>query len=174
MAWEQHADDGFYIERFPIHYRLLEFFIASIHSYQKTGTYQIVPMHCKVPTMSDQYKTIIAATDLMESLRETAPSAAADKSWHATTIADLTAIITDSQSQRVRLRRSPRVAKRIATTTPAPRVAERATTVTNFTSLRVLQATQDVHQQTTRNNTPFPPPPVPYSIPPPTVCHALY
>ena len=47
--------------------------------------------------MSEQDKTIISATELIESLRETAPSAETDKSRHATTIADLTAIITDSR-----------------------------------------------------------------------------
>ena len=150
-AWEQHAEDGLYIGRCPMHYRLLEFFITSMRSYQKTGTYKVMPMHCKVPIMSDQDKTIIAATELIESLRETTPSTDTDKSRHATTIADPTAIITDSPSQRVILSRSPRVANRIATTTPAPRVTGRATTETN--------------QKTTRNNTP---------IPPPTACHALY
>ena len=60
--------------------------------------------------MSEQDKTTIAATDLIEALRETAPSTATDKSPIATTIADLTVIITDSPSQRVRLRRSLRVA----------------------------------------------------------------
>ena len=80
-----------------MHYRLLEFFITSMRSYPKTGTYMIMPMHCKVPNISEQDKTIIAATELIESLRVTAPSTATDKSRHATTIADLTAIITDSQ-----------------------------------------------------------------------------
>ena len=65
----------------------------------------------------------------------------------------------------MRLRRSPRVANRIATTTPAQRVTGRATTATDLTSPRVVQATQYVPQQTNRNNTP---------IPPPTACHALY
>ena len=65
---------------------------------KKTGTYKVMPMHCKVPTISEQDKTVIAATELIEALRETAPSVATDKSWHATTIADLTAIITDSPS----------------------------------------------------------------------------
>ena len=124
--------------------------------------------------MSDQDNTIIAATELIESLRSTAPRAATDKSRHATTISDLTAIITDSPSQRVKMRRYPRVANRIATTKPAPRVAGRATTATNLTSTRVVQATQYVHQRTTKNNNPFPPPPVPSPIPPPTACHALY
>ena len=52
-AWEKHAEDGFYIGRCPAHYRLLEFFITSMRSYRKTGTYTVMPMHCKVPTMSD-------------------------------------------------------------------------------------------------------------------------
>ena len=112
-------------------------------------------MHCKVPTISDQDKTIFSTTDLIEFLRETAPSAETDKSWHATTTTDLTAIITDRPSQRVRLRRSPRLANLIATTTPVPRVSGRATTETNLTSPRVVQGTQYVHQRTTRNNTNF-------------------
>ena len=115
--------------------------------------------------MSEQDKKIIAATEMIEYLRETTPSTETDKSRHATTITDLTAIITDSPSQRVRLRRYPRVANQIATTTPDPRVTGRATTATNLTSPRVVQATQYVHQQTTRNNTP---------INLPTACHALY
>ena len=74
-----------------------------------------MPMHCNVPTMSDQDKTMIAATELIEYLRETAPSTATDKILHATTIAYLTTIITDSPSQRVILFWSPRVANRITT-----------------------------------------------------------
>ena len=96
-----------------MNYRLLEFFITSMRSYLKTGTYKVMPMHCKVPNMSEQDKTIIGVTELIKSLRATAPSAATDKSWHATAIADLTAIITDSPSQRVRLLRSTRVANQL-------------------------------------------------------------
>ena len=87
-----------------MHYILLEFFITSMHSYRKTGTYKVMPMHCKVPTMSEQNKTIIDAKNLIKSLRETAPSAATAKSRHATIITDLTSIITYSPLQRVRLR----------------------------------------------------------------------
>ena len=97
-AWEQQAEDDFYIGRCPMHYIFL-FFITIMRRYQKTGTYKVMPMHCKVPTALEQDKTIIAATELIEALSETAPSAANDKSRHATTIADLTAIITDSPSQ---------------------------------------------------------------------------
>ena len=50
-VWEQHAEDGFYIGRCPMHYRLLEFFITSMRSYLKTGTYKVMHMHCKVPTI---------------------------------------------------------------------------------------------------------------------------
>ena len=132
-----------------MHYRLLEFSITSMRRYQKPGTYKVMTMHCKVPTMSEQDETIIATTELIEFLMETAPITATEKSRHAATIADLAAIITDSPSQRVRLRRSTRVANRIATTTPAPRVAGRATTATNLTSSRVVQATQYVHHRTT-------------------------
>ena len=157
-----------------MHYILLEFFITSMCSYRKTGTYKVIPMHCKVPTMSDQDKTIISATELIEYLRETAPRVETDKSRHAKAITDLTSIITDSPSQRVRLRRSLRVANRITTITPAPRGAGGATTSTNLTSLRVVQATQYVHQRTNRNNNPFPPPPVPSTISTPTAYHAFY
>ena len=82
--------------------------------------------------------------------------------------------LAGTSPQRVKLRQSPRVANRIATTTPYTRVAGRANTETNLTSPRVVQATNYVHQRTTRNNNPFPPPPVPSPIPPPTACHALY
>ena len=64
-TWEQHAEGGFYIGRCPMHYRLLEFFITSMRSYRKTGTYKAMPMHCKVHTMSEQDKTIIDATELI-------------------------------------------------------------------------------------------------------------
>ena len=48
--------------------------------------------------MSEQDKTTIAATELIEALRESAPSSANDKTRHATTISDIAVIITDSPS----------------------------------------------------------------------------
>ena len=45
---------------------MLEFFNPITRSYRATGTYRLYPTDCKVPTLSEADRTIIATTDLIE------------------------------------------------------------------------------------------------------------
>ena len=62
-SWQPHGVDVFYTGRCPLHYRMLEFFDPITRSYRATGTYQLYPTHCKVPTLSEDDRTIGHAID---------------------------------------------------------------------------------------------------------------
>ena len=48
-----------------MHYCQLEFFDPITRAYRTTATYELFPAHCKVPTVSEEDKTLIAATKLL-------------------------------------------------------------------------------------------------------------
>ena len=66
-TWEPHAMDAFVTGMCPMHYRLIEFYIEKTKSIRKCDTYRVYPAHCHHPTMSEEDKTIIAASDLLNS-----------------------------------------------------------------------------------------------------------
>ena len=82
-SWQLHGIDCWYTARCPMHYRQLEFFDPHTHSYRTTATYELFPAHCKVPTVSEEDKTLIAATELLKVLKATVPTQADLKCRHA-------------------------------------------------------------------------------------------
>ena len=142
-TFQHHGVDTFYTGRKPMHYRLLELFDPKTRSYRSTGSYKLYPTHCKVPTISEADKTIIAANELMEVLKLNVPPQAKIKQKHINIIQQLTSIITDTTAPMVG-------------DAPAPRVGGTATPSTDATSPRVVKQTRYVHQRQTRNNTPMP------------------
>ena len=52
-----------------MHYRSLEMFDQNTISYRDTGTYKLYPTHCKVPTISEADKTIMVATESLDTMR---------------------------------------------------------------------------------------------------------
>ena len=142
-SWQPHGVDVFYTGRCPLHYRMLEFFNPTTRSYRATGTYRLYPTHCKVPTLSEADRTIIAATDLIENMRSMVPTSAEMKCRHAKAIEQLTEILENRQEPRVG-------------TSQPPRVVGEATTSIDATSPKVIKKTPLVHQRQTRRNTPMP------------------
>ena len=100
-AWEPHALDTFYVSICPQHYRLLEFFIDKTKNCRTSGTYRVYLAHCKLPTISEEDSTIIAATELVRALDTTIPTNAAVKLKHAAVLQQLTTIIGNRPAPRV-------------------------------------------------------------------------
>ena len=67
-TWQPHGVDTFYTGGKPMHYRLLEMFDLNTRRYQASGKYKLYPTHCKVPTISEADRTIIAATELLDTI----------------------------------------------------------------------------------------------------------
>ena len=91
-SWQPQAVDAWYTGPAHEHYLLLEFFIPRTGGMVNTGTYQIFPAHCKVPTISEGDLTIQAATDLLRELTTTIPETAAQKVRHVKILRELTDI----------------------------------------------------------------------------------
>ena len=100
---------------------------------------KIYPEHCKVPTILEADKTLIAASDLLAAMQAAVPHNVKAKLRHAKALQNLTAIIENTP-----------------TTREAPTATPTVSTSTDATSLRVIQETPRVHQRRTRRNTPMP------------------
>ena len=100
---------------------------------------RIYPEHCKIPTILEADKTLVAASDLLTEIRAAVPHTKKSKLRHAKALQDLTAIIENTQDSRD-----------AHTTTPT------ASTSTDATYPRVIQKTPIIHQRRTRHNTPIP------------------
>ena len=142
-SWQPHGIDCWYTARCPMHYRQLEFFDPITRAYRTTATYELFPAHCKVPTVSEEDKTLIAATELLEVMKANVPTQADLKCRHAKSIDDLILILENRPEPRV-------------DTSQPQRVVDYVTTSTNATSPRVIAATKYVHQRRTRSNNPMP------------------
>ena len=82
LSWQPHAVDAWYTGPAIKHYRLLEFFNPLTGGMLNTGTYQIFPAHCKIPTISEGDLTIQAATELLRDMKASPPEIAAQKVHH--------------------------------------------------------------------------------------------
>ena len=148
-TWQPHAFDTWYTGPAPDHYRLLEFYNPRTGGMLHTGTYQIFPAHCAIPTISEGDLTIAAAADLMRELRATIPTTTQQKVRHAEALRDLTNILNNGRAPRVDQQGPPRVK-----TQSAPRVVTGGSTA-DPTNPATLRTTKRVHQRKTRNNTPI-------------------
>ena len=128
-SWQPHGVDAFYTGRKPMHYRLLEMFDPNTRSYRTVGTYKLYPSHCKVLTISEADRTIIAAAELLDTIRVQIPTQADTKRQHLHVIEQLTEILDNAPPPRVDGQ-------------SAPRVGHGATTSTDKTSPRVVKQTR--------------------------------
>ena len=106
------------------------------------------PQHYQMPTITDEDKTIEAATELLESMRKEIPAAAREKKQWLKIIRKLQAALSHGE---------PRVATqgqvRVATQGQA-RVDGASTTPRSPTCPRTLQTKPRIHQRKTRRNMP--------------------
>ena len=64
-AWGPRAVDGWYLGPAMNHYRALIFFIESTRGVRISSNFRLHPTHCKVPTISEEDKTILAAANIL-------------------------------------------------------------------------------------------------------------
>ena len=159
-SWAPHGTDAFYVGPCIDHYRLQRFFIPSTRRYRDTGTRELYPAHCNVPTISEADRTLLAAQDLLQAARVTIPNSAAQKLSHIAAIQKLTEILDKTQQPRVAGTRPPRVARAAPPrVTPAQEHSTNPThsTAANPTDPKIVRAAPRIHGRRTRRNAPMPP-----------------
>ena len=122
-----------------LHYRNRNYWVPSTEKMRISWSARIYPEHCEVPTISEAYKTLIVASDLLAAMQAAVPHTAKSKLRHAKALKHLTAIIENTPSPR-------------GDPTATPIVS----TSTDAIYLRVIQETPSVHQRQMRRNTPMP------------------
>ena len=69
-AWGPHAVDGWYLGPAMKHYRCSRYFIDHTRAIRISNTVKLLPSHCKMPTISKEDNTIIAAEEIMKGISE--------------------------------------------------------------------------------------------------------
>ena len=92
-SWQMHGYDAYYVGPATKHYRLLKFYDPTTCNYNITGTYELYPGHCKVPSISKGDCTILAATKLLCTIDSYVPTTAANKCAHAKVLKKLSTIM---------------------------------------------------------------------------------
>ena len=153
-----HCDKAFVVGRARHHHKLLEFYVPTTKGYRITGTYRLDPTHWTMPTVSEQDKTIVAASDLLEMYEHIPPPSAKLKQKHIAILKELNTILSNN-GKRVVNTGEPRVdgtqPPRVVAAAP-PRVRSGMSTSNSPTCPRNLRTTPRVHQRLTRSNTPMP------------------
>ena len=78
------------------HYRLLEFYVPTTRGYRISGTFRLNPTHWKLPAISEQDKTVVAVTELLEQHKKFTPPLAIHKMKRFDIIKKLKEILSDS------------------------------------------------------------------------------
>ena len=108
-TFSPHFDKAFIVGRGRHHYRLLEFYVPSTRGYRISGNFRLDPTHWKIPVISGQDKTVVAATELLEQYNKFTPPSAINKTKYIAIINQLKEILSDNPRQRVDNARGPRV-----------------------------------------------------------------
>ena len=121
-TFDPHCDEAFTVGRSRHHYCLLEFYVPTTRGYRISGTFRLNPTHWKISTISEQDKTVAAATDLLEQHKKFTPLSASQNMKHVKIIKQLQEIPYDNPQQRIEKAREPRVddtpPHRVNTATP--------------------------------------------------------
>eukprot|EP00804_Cyclotella_cryptica_P013523 CCRYP_017243-RA/>CCRYP_017243-RA protein AED:0.41 eAED:0.30 QI:0/0/0/1/1/1/5/0/1642 len=155
-SWGTRGLDAWYCGPAFDHYRNMKFYVPSTKAYRVSGSYDLFPQHCILPTFTPAQHTQEVHRELFESLQTLDKPT---KRKFLKKIAKALEIINSPPQQRV--------ASEGDTTThptnegPLQRVVEHptVTTSTNPTDPRELRTAPRTHHRTTRNN-------VPHSLPP--------
>ena len=95
-----HCTYAIYFETYMLHYRNRKYWVPSTHKMRIFSSARIYPEHCKIPTILEADKTLIAASDLLTEMRAAVPHPTKAKLSHAKALQDLTAIIENTQEAR--------------------------------------------------------------------------
>ena len=101
-AWAPHAVDGWYLGPAMHHYRCCLYFINHTRATRIASAVKLYPTHCKLPTISEEDETLIAAEELMRQLsHKNVQLECEQKLKHAKILQELTAILENRPPQRV-------------------------------------------------------------------------
>jgi hypothetical protein len=92
-SWAPHGTDTFYVGLAPKHYWCLQFYMPTTQQCCIADTWHLYPSHCVIPTISTTDLMVLAACDVLQTLRNTIPISASKAAAHSTAISDLCAII---------------------------------------------------------------------------------
>ena len=156
-SWEPHAKDGWYVGPAKLHYRCYRFYMPETRAFRIAQTAKFFPTHCKMPRMQAEDAIIIAARDLVETLRKPHPKAPLNLNpQHSRALRDLSNIFQNAiEPVTPPEEASPRVdtpATRVDHTSPRVEPA----TSSSPTAPEVYKKQKQVHQRHTRSNTPMP------------------
>ena len=141
-TWAPHAVNGWYLGPAMKHYRCGKYFIDHSRAIRIANTAKLFPSHCKIPTISEADRTVLAANELLQRIKSEHTLKCANDIKHKKIMQQLTDIIENRPAPRVDQDAPPRV--------PAP------STSVNITAPRVVRKIKQLHQRKTRQNNPIP------------------
>ena len=149
------------------HYRAMYFNNPKTGYYTIIGTYKLFPKHARMPSISEDDHIIMAATDILEMFKQSAPVSAIEKQNHCKMLRSLTGVLTKHQTPRQNRwtpeqmedvspsRMDPASNSRV-NAIPTLRVGATPTTYVDPKAPEAIRTALRIHQQNTRNNTPLP------------------
>ena len=152
-----HAIEAYVTVMAPYHYWLLEMYIPTTRGYRLTRTYSPFPSHWSVPIVSEHTSSVVAATDLLQSLQQVVPTTAKNKRQYITTIRKLTSGIENYPTQETQ--GAPRVGNTPTTTLEpwqSPRVDGGTIPGHHLIDPETIRTPLRTHQRRTRQNVPMP------------------
>eukprot|EP00804_Cyclotella_cryptica_P014738 CCRYP_021242-RA/>CCRYP_021242-RA protein AED:0.23 eAED:0.23 QI:0/0/0/1/1/1/2/0/599 len=150
-AWGARGLDAWYCGRVFDHYRNMMFYVPSTKAYRVSGSYDLFPQHCILPTFTPEQNSSEVHRELFESIKTLNKPA---KRKFLKKIAKALDILNTTPEQRVAS--EGETTDHPAHALPIQRVVEHpaVTTSTNPTDPKELRAKPRTHQRTTRHNIP--------------------
>ena len=113
-----HCTDAIYVAPYMLHYRNIKYRVPSTHKMRISSSARIYPEHCKVPTIWEADKTLIAAFNILTAMKSAVPHTVKAKLRHAKVLQNLTAIIKNTPNAREAPNTTPTVSTSTDTTSP--------------------------------------------------------
>ena len=119
-----------------LYYRNRKYWVSSTQKMRISSSARIYPEHCKVPTISEAYKTLIDASNLLTEMKVSVPHTAKAKLRHAKALQNLMVIVENKPNAR-----------------EAPITTPTVSTSTDAKSPRLIQKTPSIHRRRKHRNT---------------------
>ena len=154
-AWAPHAVDGWYLGPAMKHYRCGKYYIPHTRATRIASSVKLFPTHCKMPTISEEDETLIAAQELVNELADGDKKLNCEqKLKYAKVLKQLTNILKRRPPQRV----VPGAPQRVdvpPTPNSSPQRVGTPSSSNDTTAPRNTKSIKQIHQRRTRNNTPM-------------------
>ena len=92
-TWAPHAVNGWYLGPAMKHYRCGKYFIDHWRAIRIANTAKLFPTHCKIPTISEADRTVLAANELLQRIKSEHTFKCANDIKHKKIMQQLTDII---------------------------------------------------------------------------------